>query len=332
MWVAALAIRATPAHAEEPRSPDRTIAVVSARIGGDADVELRSQVVDASRRGFGKVGFAMVGYEELRASLQGSALLDCTSSTCLQQISDEVGADHFLRLVVESTGAAYAVQLELLDLEGQVVHELEDSCAVCTITELNEMVTKLASDLVTTRDQSPMPVLIVTRPAGAELMIDGKPVGAAPYSGMVAPGSHTIGAHLPGHEESEKTVEVKRTDTVQRFEILLVEATSTHGSTVDQPRPFLAWKWVTGGAAVAAVATGFLLIQMDGDGTCTAASAECPRRYATMASGVSTTLAGLGLGAASAWMFRRDAKDARRARAALTPTRGGAFATVTFGF
>lgn len=329
--LAVLATRPTAARAEEPQRPDRTIAVVSARIGGDADVELRSQVVEAARRGFAKAGYNVVGYEELRASLQGSALLDCTSRTCLEQVSEEVGADHFLRLVVESSGAAYSVQLELLDLGGEVVHKLEDSCAVCTITELNEMVTEVASDLITTRDETPLPVLIVTRPAGAELTIDGKSVGAAPYSGMVPPGTHTIGAHQAGHEEAEKTIEVTRSDTVQRFEIILVPVgRSSPGA--DQPRPYKSWKWVAGGGAVVTLLTGFYLIGLDEDGTCSDPAAECPRRYATMAGGLSTTLAGVGLGAASAWMFMRDKKDARRARAALVPTRGGAFAAITFGF
>ncbi|HUH03890.1 MAG TPA: PEGA domain-containing protein [Kofleriaceae bacterium] len=328
--LAVLAARSTAVRAEEPHRPERTIAVVSARLGGDADVELRSQAVEAARRGFAKTGYAVVGYEELRASLQGSALLDCTSRTCLEQISEEVGADHFVRLVVESSGAAYSVQLELLDLGGQVVHKLEDSCAVCTITELNEMVSKVASDLITTRDDTPLPVLIVTRPAGAELTIDGKSVGAAPYSGMVPPGTHVIGAHQAGHEEAEKTIEITRSETVQRFEIILVPVGA--GTRTDQPRPYKSWKWVTAGGAVATLLTGFYLIALDADGTCSDPAAECPRRYATMAGGLSTTLAGFGLGAASAWMFMRDQEDARRARAALVPTRGGAFAAISFGF
>jgi hypothetical protein len=330
--IAALTAHSSLAHAEDPTPPDRTVAVVSARVGGDADVELRSQVVDASRRGFAKVGFGTVTYEALRASLDGSALLDCTSRTCLEQISDEVGARHFLRLLVESSGAAYSVKLELLDLEGQVVHKLDDSCAVCTITDLNEMVERLAADLITTRDETPLPILLVTQPAGAELMIDGKSVGAAPYSGMISPGPHSITAHLAGHEESEKTIEISRSDVVQRFEIILVPATNGAKPGTDQPRPYKTWKWVTAGGAGAALVTGIYLLAIDGNVTCSSTTDECPERLNTLAGGLTTTLAGVGLGAASAWMFLRDRKDAARTRAAILPTRGGAFATITFGF
>jgi hypothetical protein len=46
--VAVLVAGAASAHADEPSPPERTVAVVSARVGGDADVELRSQRSSAS--------------------------------------------------------------------------------------------------------------------------------------------------------------------------------------------------------------------------------------------------------------------------------------------
>lgn len=42
-------------------------------------------------------------------------------------------------------------------------------------------------------------IKIVTRPLGARLTLDGKPVGAAPWSGRLAPGTHRLEARLDGH-------------------------------------------------------------------------------------------------------------------------------------
>ena len=42
-------------------------------------------------------------------------------------------------------------------------------------------------------------IRIVTKPVGARLTVDGKQVGAAPWSGRLAPGTHHVEARLAGH-------------------------------------------------------------------------------------------------------------------------------------
>jgi hypothetical protein len=320
------------AAADEPSRPaDQTVAMLSAQIGGDADPELRLQLQEAVRRGLTAAGYSLVDHDTLRRALRDSELIDCTSKTCLSQISEQLNARHFLRAKVEASGAAYSLTLELLDLEGAVVRTLDESCAVCTITELIELIGTTAEEVMTTRETRPVPVLVISQPEGAELTVGDRSVGRAPWSGELPPGEHEVAAHLAGHSEAVKTIEVTTSHETQRFEIILAPVKGP----VDEPkptRPFRTWKWVAAGAGGAALVTGVVLIAIDGSGTCDTGGAECPEEYQSMGAGIASVSVGVAAGAASVWMFLRDRDDAERARAAVVPTRGGAMATVGWRF
>ncbi len=330
--VAVLVLPAT-AHADDKRPPDHTVAIISAEISGDADPELRGQLQESVRKGLTSAGYSLVNNDTLRKVLRGSELIDCTSTTCLHQISDKVGAKHFMKARVEASGAAYTVVLELLDIEGTTVRSLDQSCAVCTINELNGMVAKVAESIITQPEVTPAPVMVLSRPQGAELQIDDKPAGPSPYRGELAPGKHRVVAQLAGHAEVNRTVDVKEGTALQRFEIILTPLhPERHHGPEGPPRPFRLWKWVAGGGAVAALATGIVLISIDGNGTCSTPNQECMDRYNTMGGGLLTVGVGVAAAAASTWMFLRDRKDERAANVAIAPTRGGAFATVRLRF
>lgn len=332
--LAALAVvLGLPARARaDDRPPERTVAMMSAQVGGDADPALRGQVQEAVRRGLDAAGYDLVDRDQLRDALADAPdLIDCSSSTCLSQISDKAGANRFLRAMVEASGAAYTVELELLDLEGDSLRRLEESCAVCTIVELSELVTKVAEALMTTKAVKPVPVVIVTQPEGARLQVDGRAIGQAPYTGDLAPGEHRVTAHLAGHGEVDRTIEVKAVGKEQRFEIILAPIA---GDDRQAPsRPYKLLKFATAGTGVAALATGAVLVWIDGDGTCGSSDTECERRYDTLTGGLASIGLGLVLAGGSAWMFVRDADDARRAAAAsIVPLHGGAYASFRLRF
>jgi hypothetical protein len=57
--------------------------------------------------------------------------------------------------------------------------------------------------------------LVLAGPAGAELLIDGKPVGTAPIEELfVDPGAHTVGARREGFEPAEQTVQAEKGKTL----------------------------------------------------------------------------------------------------------------------
>jgi len=311
------------------------IALVSARISGDADPALRGQMQQAIRAGLESAGLRFMGTSQLRKALGGTDLLDCTSETCLQQISDRVGATRFLRAHVDASGASYSVSLELLDIDGKTTHKLQRSCAVCTIVELNDFIGTMASDLLTAKPSSASPVLLVSQPAGAALEVDGVVAGIAPYSAELAPGPHTIVATAKGYAPVERTIEVTASTEALRFEIVLVALDS---GTAVNPRPMQRLKWYTGAGAALALLTGGVLLSLDGNTTsCAGANSECKERYSTTTAGALTLVVGVALGGTSTWMFLRERDDARRTHeptrgAGVSLIRGGALATFTTRF
>ncbi len=314
---------------EEPADPSGRVAILQLRISGDAPAELRGQFEQSISRGLTRAKLQAVPMAEVRAALAGTELLDCTSSACLQQMADRVRATRFIRAGLEASGATYAVDLELIDARGGPGRRVGESCAVCTLTEVNALVERLAHDLVTGKDQ-PVEVYVVSRPEGAALTIDGRPVGPAPFTGRLAPGQHVVAALLAGHREAEKIITV-HSGEAQRFEIIL-EAPRKDRPEPAPRRPFRTWKWVAAGGAGVALIGGAYLISIDGDQTCDQAPEnECPERLSTLTGGMLTVGVGVAAGAASAWMFSRDRRDRRpQPRVSFVP--GGVVGGVSWRF
>lgn len=172
---------------------------------------------------------------------------------------------------------------------------------------------------------------IVSRPEGASLTVDGRPVGPAPFTGRLGPGQHVVAALLAGHREAEKIITV-RAGAAQRFEIIL-EAPRDDTPEPAPRRPFRTWKWVAAGGAGVALIGGAYLIAIDGDQTCTLAppQQECPERLNTLTGGMLSVGIGVAAGAVSAWMFSRDRRD-RRAEPKMSFVRGGVIGGVSWRF
>jgi hypothetical protein len=80
-------------------------------------------------------------------------------------------------------------------------------------------------------------------------------------------------------------------------------------TTTDNPSStssFRTWKWVAGGAAITALVMGGWLLATDGSSCPAQSSQECRPGHDTGLAGMATFTTGLGLAAASAWMFYRD--------------------------
>jgi len=321
----------------EPSRLDGTVAIVALQIRGDAPPELKALLETSIRKGLEATGLRPIARAEVAAALADEPdLVDCVTTTCLQRIGEATGATHFLRASVEAVGAAYTLQLDLLSPGDEQNQErrLEESCPVCTLEEVSELLTRTATRLVTA-EQLPVPVLIATRPQGADLRIDEQPVGIAPFEGRLAPGQHRVSALFPGHLESEQTIQVAAAGEPQRFEVILTKEPTA--APPPSRRRFRTWKWVAGSGAAAALITGIVLIAIDGDGTCSGGDRECPRHYDTIVPGILGVGVGIGLGGASGWMFMRDRADARpekigRRTLAITPRAGGVIGSLSLRF
>lgn len=311
---------------------DTPVAILELELSGDAAPELRDRVVASIAEGVVASGADVITLDEVRAALeQEPNLAGCTSTTCLARIGEMVGAERFVRGNVQATGAAYTVTLELLTASKDVpaIGRVTEACTVCTMTELARRV-KVAAEKLASGAGSSTTVEITSQPAGAMLTIDGEPVGAAPFSGDLKAGEHTIAAAMPGYHAATQTVEIKAgQEATQRLAMTLIPEAPPES---DAPIDYGIWKWVSAGGAIAAITTGVVLIAIDGGGTCTPdeGQRQCPKLRDTQTAGILTIGAGVGLGALSGWMFYKDSE--RRAAAAIAPQGDGAVATVTIQF
>ena len=141
------------------------------------------------------------------------------------------------------------------------------------------------------------------------------------------PGTYQVTARRNGYEPRTQTLEVKDDGKPQALTIQLALATG------DTPRPGR-WGWkkyAIGGAGVASLITGLVLIGMDGNPTCDAPNATCPEEYATGTAGVLFTIVGVAGAGVSGWMFWSERKD-RQESAMVAPTPGGAVASYSIRF
>jgi hypothetical protein len=218
-------------------------------------------------------------------------------------VADRATARRLLRARIEARGAHYRVEIELLGGETRGrprLRVMRQDCAVCTITELNRLLRQLTRQLLaeTVPPQAPGQTLAL-------------PASPSPQATALAPGREIpSAAPMP---DAQPTISILAADT--------------------PPSPrYRTWKWVTGGAAVAALAAGSWLLIKDGDPTCAAgAGRECPRVRDTGLAGMASLSAGFGLAAVSAWMFFQESERGRLAAgAAATP--GGVSAALVGRF
>lgn len=319
----------TPAHAKS----DSAVAILSIEISGDGAPELRKRLKVQIRNGLSKDGTKVVGLDETLEKLKSTPeLISCSSTTCLEHISELTGAKRFVVAKVEARGAAYDIRLDLLTAEEEVTHSVSKSCAVCTIAELSEITLSAATSLLTDTPVALHSVLLVSTPLGASLTVDGLDVGSTPHTIELAAGSHRVVASMRGRIDGELEIEVKAdSEAPQQFDLALIEAVEQQ----EVGRDFGYWKWVAAGGAVGAIALGSALIAIDDDPTCSSAVqkvSQCEDVYDTFVGGAVAISVGVIAGGASAWMFWSGRERAANGMATVQVTSDAALGVYSFHF
>jgi len=325
VWLALASLLALPsAWAKRPR-----IAVLELTIEGDAPAEIRAKMEISLAGGLYSAGYDVVGRAEVAKKLRGAReLVGCTTSTCLAKIRPLVGAEKFVRARVESQGSSFTVSLELYapDAPGGLMRRQEQSCAVCTINEANDLMSALATAIFEERKPEKVALLVESVPPGAEVHVDGAALGTAPVQTEVEPGLHTVRAELSGRASAEEKVTVEAGSPGRRLSLALPALRSDRPVDQTPHSRFGAWKWVAVGGGAAALAGGVALIAINGRLTdCPDDGTACHSQYQTIAPGVVLAGAGLALGGLAVYMFMN---DAQAPAAAVVPLPGGAAAVV----
>jgi hypothetical protein len=285
----------------------RTIAIVGVQLAGDAAPELQQQVARSLVEVLARSAEVIPLAESRESLAQTPALVDCHTSACAEQIAEQLAADHLVRAHVRADGATYTVELELWrppwgDVHGRVRRTAR--CTVCTITELGELVARLATSLDGPASESEGPEPLAAAPGGAEL-----PIPVPPTPPRAGPAAATP---APQHRPASPGAQL---------------------SAAPPPRAqgtpaLLRWGLVGGGAV--ALATGVTLLLLDGNQTCERSDprSQCPSLYDTRTAGWIGVGVGVACAAAGGWLFWRD----RERTAALSAAPGQASIRFTAHF
>lgn len=255
----------------------------------------------------------------------------CADDACVREAMASTSAAVVVVLSIEQQDNVFRFDLDARNARtGQRLLSAEDSCEICGLEEVAELVELRAAALASRLDPPDEGVVrVVSDPAGAVVYVDDRSVGMTPMDVPLGPGAYAIRVEKPGFIEEGRSIEVEAgVDADVRFR-LMPTATSLDAEAASLERSARRW-FVAGGVSlglgVAGVAAGTPLIVMDArpyEGNCRAdADGNCAKLLDTMGAGASMATAGvIGLGAGTAMLLI--GRKRRAARAELAPAPGG---------
>lgn len=310
------------------------IALIALEISGDGPPELRQQLQIHISEGLFAEGQSVTNLEQTLEALKNTPeLIGCSSSACLERIAELVPAEQFVRAVVTASGANYEIKLELLSTseESSVINSVSDSCAVCTISELNAMAADAARKLLEPNTGQLLEVRIATDPPGAHITIDDVEAGDSPLDTQLKLGLHRVVATMNGRSGSEKTIEVQADSSEQqRFELVLPVLTNAKPAKASDSGALI---WGALGGSGALLILGTIMVAVDGNATCDSTTESCPKLRDTMTGGILSISSGVLIGAAGGWMFWRESSSRPAQKGvSVQATKGGAIGGYGFSF
>ncbi len=326
-------------QSDRSKSDMRPIAILDIEVSGVAD----KSVITASERAV-KTAVADVGMTFLpRSQVQNTISQDnveCRTSVCLEQIASSLATDRLLAVKVDTgrvthtSDYRYTYTVQWLSPVGAepntqgVRYQKSSECAVCTPQEFEDRLAQLTREVVT-KMASLVAVEITTAPASGRVFVDGRDFGASPCIVEVDPGKRKITVKGDGYIGTSQEIDVAPNSGGQKVEILMVREHTSTGRGM---------AYVTGGLAVASVATGVAFLIVDGQGAdCEFANSTCRKTYDSSGLGYALIGAGAALGGVSTWLFIKNrgpsetqVKSTKGAQ--LVPTKGGIFASFQGSF
>lgn len=152
---------------------------------------------------------------------------------CRVEVGKRLQADYLLTGTIGKEDDAYVVQLDVFDVQLATVKREPAACAHCSAQAFDKRLSALVENGVRAARQSPRATLVVrTRPPGAEVKIDQRPVGVSNLELVVSPGTHTVELGGAGRSPISMPVEVK---AKERREVDLKMTVQQGAPTAPQP-------------------------------------------------------------------------------------------------
>jgi TolB-like protein len=264
--LACYAFFAFPAAAQ---AAHRRVAVLRVEFVGDMPANNKDFLSERLIAGLAAAEFQVfAGLTVTQMLKQGSRLEACRQPACYQEIAQRLGVEYLVTTVVQVDRKNYQVTLDLVSgRDGKSVGQSNERCELCGIkevgTQMDRQVLALRGYAEQAAAAAPSRFSIESRPAGAEVSIDGKASGVTPLAVDVSAGSHRMVLTAPGHKPSERNVYVDANMNGYLAVDLAPEGLPFIGGGGGSPNKLLAWGAMLLGAV--AVGVGYFVYTLDGD-------------------------------------------------------------------
>ena len=230
---------------------------------------LRAPLSKALAEAFSAVGHRVV---EARKRRKADVSASCIAGPCVAQLGAIADAQWALLGSVAAVGSSYDVALTLIDRDGGVV--IAQRSARCDVCTYNEVLRRLAAIV---RRLSAAAVRYVAAhgrlhlqsdPPGAEVHLDGVPIGQTPVRRLVSAGRHHLTLLLAG-------LRVARVIQIERGKTLQIDQRMSWLRRQARPRKrwqlpnWVGWLSLVGGAVAATGGAAVWGVARDCDGGCT---------------------------------------------------------------
>ena len=197
---------------------------------------------------------------------QGSRLENCREASCYQEIARSLGVEYLVNGEIKVDRKNYDVTLELIaGRDGKRIDKYNEPCQLCGIkevaTKLDQLVQAVRRGAEGAAATAPARYAVESRPAGAEVSVDGRSAGTTPLSVDLTAGSHKLTVRAPGYDGSERTVNVESgTNGVVAVDLAPAGGIS---AAARGPSRMLAWTALALGAV--AIGVGVVALQFNGE-------------------------------------------------------------------
>ena len=303
-----------------PANTDSKLAVLPLALTGSQDETAGPILSGHLQKGLARGAFAVVDAAEVERLAAGG----CSEQRCLSALRKQAGATFVLRSAITVDDRDYVVRLELLATkDGAVLASSEERCDLCGMAEVGALVEAQGALLRRKLEvliQGPPRLAVVTRPAGALVLVDNELIGKTPLEQNLLDGQHVVRVMLDGYVDDERKVEL----VPGVRESLEVELRR-------EPKiaRYRAAGWATLFTGIPVAAAGIGLLAIDGreirnrcSGMDRDRMGNCRFVYDTDWGGAFALAAGAALITAGALLLlrTRDRTQSRRPRAFLGPT------------
>lgn len=203
--------------------------------GGNAAPLLRATAVRAVEDEVQRAGWAAP--QPKLTSAEAEAVLTCKQVTkpwmCLASSIGDKGIDRALVLFLDASRTATGAPQLVLTAKLIVTHPeslivRQQYCEGCTDDRLSKLSSELARDLIAEQAARGKPAVLEIKsiPPGAEVQLDGKPVGITDVVLRTSPGKHVVSFRKDGHRGEVREIETAVGETAELSAELVPEAGS----------------------------------------------------------------------------------------------------------